>query len=89
MEVLSLFGDPWFGSDVWIGFNSKGACASVNHLHFHVCNRTWSVIGDEKRIMIERAQKCQIVGENELYTLHTSIHLDCHMVALKLSQPLS
>ena len=61
----------------------------MNHLHFHVCDRSSSTIGDEERIMIEGERESQVVKENELYTLSTSIYLDCHIVSMKLSQPLS
>ena len=41
LEVFSLFGTgralmPARASDVWVGFNSKGALSSVDHLHFQV-----------------------------------------------------
>ena len=39
--------------------------------------------------MIEGERESQVVKENELYTLSTSIYLDCHIVSMKLSQPLS
>ena len=82
-EVLSLFSCKWFGKDIFLGFNSKGGLASVNHLHYHVSSKRAGCgeIFAEKTI-----EEGEVLGETEIYKVMKVKHLYCYALRIEMKR---